>query len=464
MIEDVVVIGDGIAGTAAAWRALGGSLARLVKGPPSARAWLPAEAPPSSSRWVAPVSDGDGGRAWPRVTVVSAGAGASALGSGAIDDVPWEEVKRAARVAGVDPRARPVGAGVAAFVEALGVWRLPAEGEPLPQLATTAGRVRPARGHDRALLDLGLVPEGGVVAVPRVDRAGWDADALAAAWNEDGFVRRRGLRFAALDADLLRFAEEHRVADADLAARHDDPARLAWLSARLREAFSRAGVAPQAVIFGAWLGLVEPRAAELGSLLGMVVGEALSGVGGAAGIRFMHARDRLLAGLGVERVAGRVTRVVSHDEKTGRTSVVVEGVEDALLTDRIVLAAGGLSGGGIVYDPLEIHAGTDLAEKNAPPFRLSFEVEAPLAEQPYLAARGQRVGVASSMFGPDLDRTAWPAPGRPGVLEMVGVACDRAGLAAPYMAVAGDAVADRARTALVAAESGLRAGEWAASN
>ncbi len=462
MIEDVVVIGDGIAGTAAAWRALGGSLARIVQGPASARQWLPAEAPPSSSRWPAPVSDRDGDHAWPRVTVVSAGAGASALGSGAIDDVPWEDVRRAARVAGVDPRARAAGPGVAAFVEALGLWRLPSEGEPLPQLATTAGRVRPARGHDRALLDLGRVPEGGVVAVPRADRAGWDADALAAAWNEDGFVRRRGLRFVALDVDLLRFAEEHRVADADLAARHDDPARLAWAAARLKETFSRAGVSPKAVIVGAWLGLMEPRAAELGSLLGMIAGEALSGVGGAAGIRFMHARDRLFAALGVERVAGRVTRVAARDEKTGRASVHVGGVEDAFPADRIVLAGGGLAGGGIVYDPLDIHSGTDMAEHSAPPFRLSFEVDAPLAEQPCLAVRGERVGVASSMFGPDLDRTAWPSPGQPGVLEMVGVACDRAGVAAPYMAVAGDAVADRVRTALVAVESGLRAGEWAA--
>lgn len=461
MIESVVVIGDGVAGVAAAWRALGGIEATFGDVPSTARPWMPAEAPPSSSGWVSPASARDAEPA-PSVTIVSAGAGASALGSGAIDDVPWEEVRRAARVAGIDPRARAVSAGAAAFVEALGLWRLPSEGEPLPQLATVAGRVRPARGHDRALLDLGAVPAGGVVVVPRVDRAGWDADALAAGWSEDPFVRRRGLRFVALDVDLLRFAEEHRVADADLAARHDDPARLAWLCARLREAFSRAGVDPQAVIVGSWLGLEAPRAEQLGSLLGLAAGEALMGAGSSAGIRFVRARERLLKGLGVKRVAGRVTRLTAGGAGSERPSLAVEGADGPIAADRVVLAGGGLTGGALVYDPLELHAGTDLAEKNAPPFRLSFEVDAPLAEQPYLAAHGERVGVASSMFGPDLDLTAWPAPGRQGVLEAVGVACDGAGLGAPYMAVAGDSVADRPRTTLVAVESGLRAGEWAA--
>ena len=57
----MVVVGAGIAGLAAAW---------------SAR------------------------RAGREVTVVSAGPGASALGSGAVDDVPWEQFSSARRAAG----------------------------------------------------------------------------------------------------------------------------------------------------------------------------------------------------------------------------------------------------------------------------------------------------------------------------------------------------------------------------
>lgn len=397
------------------------------------------------------------------MTVISAGAGASVMASGAVDDAPWEDVLRAATITGVDPRARELEAGVIDFAEALGSWRIAAAGEALPRLATTAGCVRPARGHDRALLDLATIPGQSTVLVPRVDRAAWDADALAAAWNDDPFARRRELRFVALDVDLLRFTEEHRIPDADLAARHDEHARLAWLAERLREASARAGLSPRAAIFGPWLGLESARAEELGRIAGLIAGEALTGMGGSAGHRFARARERLLGALGVVRVTGRVTRLTARDRGTERPSLTVDGLDGRIAADRIVLAGGGLAGGAIAYDPLDIHAGTDMAERSGPPFRLSFEVDAPLAEQPFLVAHGARIGVSSSMFGPDMDLVAWPAPGRQGLLEAVGVACDREGLAAPYLAVAGDSVADRPRTTLVAVSSGLVAGAWAVS-
>src|SRR5690606_7599300 len=129
--------------------------------------------------------------------------------------------------------------------------------------------------------------------------------------------------------------------------------------------------------------------------------------------------------------------------------------------DRIVLACGGLTGGGVVYDPLDIHAGTDMAEKTAPPFRLGFDADAPPSQAPHLSAFGARLGAVSSTVGPAQGGAAWPVPGRQGLLEAVGVACDRDGAATPYLAAAGDAVADRPRTMLVAVQSGLRAGAWA---
>lgn len=469
-----MVIGDGVAGTAAAWRACAEIAdAQASEGAPSARAGAPSErsgtpserlGTPSgrsgtpSQRGGAPSSRRPSGT---RVTVISAGAGASVLASGAVDDAPWEDVLRAATITGIDPRARELPAGVIDFAEALGSWRIAAAGEPLPRLATIAGRTRPARGHDRALLDLATIPAQSTVLVPRVDRATWDADALAAAWNDDTFARRRELRFVALDVDLLRFAEEHRIPDADLAARHDEHARLVWLADRLREATTRAGLSPRAAIFGPWLGLESARAEELSRITGLVAGEALTGMGGSAGLRFMDARDRLLGALGAERVTGRVTRITARDPSTNRPSVTVDGLDERIPADRIILAGGGLAGGALVYDPLDIHAGADMAERNAPPFRLSFEVEAPLAEQPHLAAHGARIGVSSSMFGPDLEQVAWPAPGRQGLLEAVGVACTPEGLATPYLAVAGDSMADCPRTTLVAVSSGLVAGAWA---
>jgi glycerol-3-phosphate dehydrogenase subunit B len=421
-VSTVLVIGDGVAATAAAWRA---------------RA------------------------AGAQVIVAAAGAGASVLAGGALDDLPWESVLGAAHAVGAELRARPRDSGVTELAEALDLWRLPREGEPLPFLATTAGRIRPACGHDRALLDLASLSEGTVV-VPRADRAGWDADGLAATWNDDPFARRRSLRFVPLDVALLRFAEEERIVDADLAARHDEAARLAWLAQRLREAFTKAGVTPRAVLLGPWLGLDAPRAAALAALVSVPSGEALTGAGSPAGLRFARARDRLFSRIGVTVVKGRVVKLFAPDEDQARPSIALENQDGRLHADRIVLACGGLVGGGIVYQPLDMRAGADMPEKNAPPFQLSFELDRPSAQGPFLASNGARIGVASSMFGADLDLSAWPAPGRPGALETVGVACDEAGLAAPYLAAAGDVVADRPRTMLVAIESGLRAGAWAA--
>jgi glycerol-3-phosphate dehydrogenase subunit B len=423
----VLVIGDGVAGTAAAWSAA---------------------------------------RAGATVTVVSAGAGASVLAGGAVDDIPWEDVVSAARITGALPRARALDPGLMAFAEALGLWRLPAEGEPLPLLATLAGRARPAAAHDRTLLDLASIGAG-TVAVPRVDRAGWDADSLAAWWSADPSAASRALSFVPIDATVLRYDGENRLSDLDLAARHDDEGRLSWLAERLRKALSRTTVHPVAVILGPWLGFAAPRAAALERALGIRVGEALAGVGGPAGMRFVHARDRLLSLAGVRTIAGRVTDIRLDDDDEGRPSVgmAVHGEETApIFVDRVVLACGGLAGGGIVYDPLDRHAGADMPQKYGPPFRLSFEVSAREEDEvPCFAARGDRIGVVGSMFGPALDSSAWPAPGRTGLLEHIGVACDPDGLAGPHLAAAGDVVADQPRTALAAVRSGLRAGAWAAA-
>lgn len=420
----VLVIGDGVAGAAAAWRAA---------------------------------------RAGARVTVVSAGAGASALAGGAVDDVPWEQVVVAARTAGVEPVARAVARESLDFVEALDLWRLPEAGGPLALLATVAGRVRPARGHDRALLDLASL-RAGAIAVPRADRAGWDADSLAACWNADPEARRRGLSFVPIDAALFRHEGEDRFSDVDLAASHDDPARLAWLAARLREAIARTAIQPVAILLGPWLGVESPRAAALESAVGIRIGEALTGVGGPAGMRFVRARDRLLAGAGVLCEAGRVEDVRLDDDDAGRPTVAIEGEDGGpRVVDRVVLACGGLSGGGVVHDPLDRHAGADMPERWAPAFRLSFAVSAREDDEvPCFVSGGRRIGVTGSMFGPALDQAAWPSPGRPGLLESIGIACTVDGLCGPRLAAAGDVVADRPRTVLAAVSSGLRAGEWAA--
>jgi glycerol-3-phosphate dehydrogenase subunit B len=411
--EHVVIVGAGVAGLAAAW---------------SARR---------------------SGRA---VTLVSAGAGASALGSGAVDDVPWEQLVRAARVLREGPKlgADEVAPDVRAFVDELDLWDVPARERPY--VATIAGRIRPARGRDRALLDLGRLDEGALVIVPRADRAGWDADAISATLAGDPFARAKKLAFHAVDLAILRYDDEHRIGDADLAARHDDEARVAWLAGRLREGLA-ATPGASAILLGPWLGTTAPRAgnalsAALARALGVAVGEALCGVGSPAGLRFEAARDRLLDQLGVKRVRDRVTRVAGSD----KLAITLAREEAPLIADRVVLAIGGIAGGGVIYAPPEREAGAELPPAGRVPYALSLEADVTLS-----AGGASQLGVIASMHGPELDEAAWPTASRLGTLEAIGILCDgvRAGA---RITAAGDAIAGRPRTVLEAVSSGIAAG------
>ncbi len=391
------------------------------------------------------------------VTVLNDGPGASALGSGAVDDRPWEQVFRAARSLGEEIHARPVDARVMEMVRELQIWDLPEQG--VPWIATAGGRIRPARGRDRALLDLGALRDARVL-LPRVDRAGWDADALARGLDDDPFARARKLRFVAIDLPVIRFDDERRIPDGDLALRHDDPDRLAWLASRLREALGRGGPTG-AILLGPMLGAREPRAEALSAQVGVPVGEILVGAGSPAGLRFEAARDRLLAAIGARVLADRATAIEAEED--GRLAVKLVRANKPLRADGVVLAMGGLAGGGVVYQPAERGAGADLPTGGRVPFALSLAADVTLAAQlaPVPSGAGtMRLGATSSMHGPELDLVAWPVNGHPGALESVGVRCEGV-RAAERITAAGDVIAGRARTLLEALASGLRAGREA---
>jgi glycerol-3-phosphate dehydrogenase subunit B len=402
----VVVLGAGAAGTAAAWSA-------AARGA--------------------------------RVTIIDGGLSATSLSSGAIDDAPWEAPAPPAPEA-LDERAR-------AFTEALGAWEIAPDRRAL--VATTAGVVRPARGRDRSILDLSLFHDMWI-ALPRADRAGWDADALARSLDAAPTARRRGLRFAAIDGPVLRHTGEDRMSDADLAARHDDPVRLDWLAARLGDALARerarTGARFGAVLLGPWLGAREAQAEALARRVGLPAGEGIAGLGATPGLRFEAARVRLLAGVGARLLRGRAASLAREG---ARLAIALEGEAAPLRADAVVLAVGGLAGGGILYTPADRRAGAALPPRATPAFALSLEADVDLA------ALGAPVERVSSMSGPDLDGVAWPAGLAPGALEAVGVVA-RAGRASAGVLAAGDVIADRPRTVLEAVASGVRAGAAAA--
>jgi glycerol-3-phosphate dehydrogenase subunit B len=356
------------------------------------------------------------------VTVVLGGVGASSLSSGALDGSSSE-----GRV------------DVTSFVAALGLWQI----EPC-RLATSAGLLRAAGGRDGALLNLERI-EAGTVGVVDVPRLGWDAAGLARAWSSEPWAIERGLRFEAVAIQGLLHADEEIIPLADLAALHDDPKRVGWLVDRLRE--SPAIGAARALVMGPWLGLRPGTAAEIARGIGRPVGEPLSLPGGVSGLRFDRARDALLASIGVECVADWVDRI--HSEDRGARITLASGA--TLNADAVVVASGGLTGGGIAWD------GSPLGFTTSP------------AQVGSLAMHGRPLYPSGSPGGDLFESHAWRGTMLAAGIERVGVWADGRGIVRladgsvlPWLHAAGDLVADVPRTMLDAIGSGLSSGAAAA--
>jgi glycerol-3-phosphate dehydrogenase subunit B len=386
-----------------------------------------------------------------RVTVVDGGAGATSLATGALDVGPWPGPGDVTSLPGA-----PLPEMAARVLDALEGFIVPGW---TPRLLTTAGVVRHAAGHDDALLDVGPLA-GRPIAVARCLREGWNADVLARAWGEP---------FVALDVRALRHADERAIPDADFAARHDDDGRLGWLELRVREALASAPAGPAfaGIVLPPSLGVDRPRARELSRRLGLACGEPVATPGGPSGLRFERARDRAFAASGVERLAARVASVAARE---GRAWRVTREEGEPIDADAVVLAIGGVLGGGIAYVPPEdrlpggstgVGAG---ASRPRPALRAS--IEGPLT----LGARGRPLEIAGSLFGLS------PGDGSPGdlalpfaagrLLERAGALVDDEGrcVRAPGgLFAAGDFVADAPRSWLRALVLGARAGLGAAT-
>lgn len=390
----VVVIGSGVAGTAAAL---------------SARA------------------------AGAEVIVVRGSSGASSLGVGAYDATPWE----ATRDVG------PIDAVCTRLLAELGGISAPTDGA---LLASSTGVLRAARAYDAALLDLAKVKAGRVLVLD-APLASWEASSLARSFNATH--ARRTLSFEAASGTFTKHVDERAMTYAELAARHDDDARLSWLATKVREAIASLGDVA-AVLFPPILGADRSRAADLTNLVGVPCGEAIAAFSSPSGRRFDAARDRALSSAHVDAIDGWCKRIVREEHLTIELE---EG--DAIDADAVVLAIGGLLGGGIVYEPAE-----GILATAVPPYPrrvFACSVDAPVT----IGSEGKELLVPGSMFGLSAEQIAWPFVRDP-LTERVGVLTEGE-RASERIFAAGDVLADRPRTWLAALASGARAGTAAAT-
>jgi glycerol-3-phosphate dehydrogenase subunit B len=355
-------------------------------------------------------------------------AGSSALYSGALDDAfdgakPDEELPLEAK----------------AFADALGLWRLGPT-----TLATREGVVRAASGADRALLDLDSLA-GKHVAVADVARDDWDAPLLVSALEKSSWAVRTSTKFSLVAIAALHRGHERRITSHDFAALHDDPERLDALATQLSEM----GRGYDGWLVGPWLGTASSTAARLRRSIALPVGETTSFVGGAAGARFEGARDALFRSQNIESRRARMTAVEGRGE---RWAVRFEDADDGggegeLEAEAVVLATGGVAAGGIEL--------AWVPEHGVHGFRLPFD--APVL----LSIDGEPGDSGGSLYGVSLETRGL------GLLERVGMHVDvtgnafHGGVSCAGLLVAGDAVAERARTVLEALRSGIRAGRGA---
>jgi glycerol-3-phosphate dehydrogenase subunit B len=286
--SDVVVVGAGVAGAAAAWLCAAGGA---------------------------------------RVSVIHDRAGSSALYSGVLDD--------ALGGAKTEEKLTP---DAQAFADALGLWRLGPT-----TIATREGVVRAASGADRALLDLARLA-GKHVAVADVARDDWDAPLLVSSLEKSSWAVQSSTRFSLVAIGALLRGHERRITSHDFAALHDEPERLDALAKLLDES----GRGYDGWLVGPWLGTVPATAVRLQSSVALPVGETASFVGGAAGARFESARDALFRARTIDSRRGRMTAIEVRDERWAvRFEALDGGRDDELEAEAVVLATGGVAAGGI---------------------------------------------------------------------------------------------------------------------
>jgi glycerol-3-phosphate dehydrogenase subunit B len=171
----------------------------------------------------------------------------------------------------------------------------------------------------------------------------------------------------------------------------------------------------------------------------MPCGEIAASPGHASGIRFGHARDRALAQSNVEVISGFALHVEAEDDMC--TLHMRDG--QTLRANQVIVASGGLVGGGIVYTPSDALLATALPRSPKAPF-----VTSPTGVG-VIGLRGGPIDLPGSLFGIQPEALAWPFAD-PAPMDRVGI------VSSPKnVHVAGDLAADKDRTFLEALRSGV---------
>jgi glycerol-3-phosphate dehydrogenase subunit B len=303
-----------------------------------------------------------------RVAVVAAGSATLSWAGGPLDIAAVSPTGSTPRhgVATLATRPGHPYAFLAGDVEAALTWFCAAatgdglayEGDldrPLRPLPTALGAVRPAAIVPAGMADA-LAPwrpgEGLAVVGIHGDKDLWPAAVAAGLRRAFAAQPGAGPTFVrAVDVALPEVADRRNRSALDLARRFDEPGQRRAMLGRIAEALGSEPAGERRVAVPAVLGLEEHAAAlaEAREVLGGLVFELPMVPPSVPGLRLHAALRRRLLRLGGRILLGEaVARVELDDGRVARVIMPAAARETTIHAPALVLATGGLTGGGLV--------------------------------------------------------------------------------------------------------------------
>jgi len=174
-------------------------------------------------------------------------------------------------------------------------------------------------------------------------------------WGAGGSRDARPPRIDAVVVDLPDQAGRHNLNALELARRFDDPAWRSEALGRIADAVARSGrPGPGRIAFPAVLGLNDHAAAlaEAQRTLPMPVFEMPLVPPSIPGLRLYHALRSALRRRGGRLVVGEpVARVVVERRRVTAVAMSAAVRERLIRTEALILATGGIAGGGLIGEP-----------------------------------------------------------------------------------------------------------------
>jgi hypothetical protein len=189
---------------------------------------------------------------------------------------------------------------------------------------------------------------GKTLGVVSFGREEFDAVSLATQLGGSEWARSTGTTFEAIPLPGVLEEGERRYPLAALCKIFDDESRLAQLqSALLGAQKTRTDVS--AFLTGPWLG---DGISSIGSPT-LCMGETLSPPAGAFGRRFLRARSEWCTKKDIEILGEKVVEVTPEEGAVRVESVDAQGQRASRFADAVIIATGGLVGGGVALSASE---------------------------------------------------------------------------------------------------------------